>query len=342
MQKIKYDYRKTVLVLKKLYIPFIICFLLFFVACHSNPADTTVNSTQVTTSTTAKASHTAIENFVFEETNGNISITQYIGSDKQVVIPERINNKAVTHIASASFLRNKDIVSVTLPNTVTSIGTYAFRDCESLTTVTLSENLEKIDGSAFENCAKLTDIILPKSLKQISSKAFSNCRSLKQIAIFKNCTIGPEAFYNSGLENITFETGVTQIPDTGFAGTNIQTLVLPNTVQTIGRQAFAGCQKLSVVSLSEGLKTVGDLAFYNTNLKEIIIPSTVTQIKESSFGNCANLDKIKFEGNAPDNFLRLLQDQHLKPENVHFTIFYHKTASGFTSPEWNGYPSEIW
>ena len=285
---------------------------------------------------------TPIEYFTFEEINGSITITKYIGLDKNVVIPKTVNNLPVTHIGANAFHMNRDIMSVFLPDTVTGIGISAFGNCESLTSVVLPGSLEEIGGCAFENCQKLSDITLPENLKKIGGQAFLNCKALKQVIISKDCVIGMEAFRDSGLENITFETGVTHIPDTCFAGTNIQTLILPETVQTIGWQAFADCKSLKNVSLNEGLITVGDLAFYSTDLEEIIIPSTVTEIKETTFGNCLALDKIKFEGNAPDNFLRILQGTHFGAENVHFTICYHSGASGFTSPEWNEYPTEIW
>lgn len=290
-----------------------------------------------------KTPHTPVTDFEYEENSSGITITKYIGSANEVVIPKIINGIPVKQIGYNAFFMNEDIVSVSLPDTITKIGNNAFDHCPSLMTVTLSSTLETIGGCAFQNCEKLTTIVLPKSLKTISPQAFKGCTSLKQLTVSKDLIIGFEAFHNTGLESILFEEGVTAIPDTCFAGTKIREVILPKTVKNVDRQAFAGCENLEKVVLNEGLETVGDLAFYGAGkLKEIVIPSTVTAIKETTFSNCSLLGKVKFAGDAPDDFLRILQGTHFGAENVHFTIFYHKDAKGFTSPEWNGYSTEIW
>ena len=45
---------------------------------------------------------------------------------------------------------------------------------------------------------------------------------------------------------------------------------------------------------------------------------------------------IKFEGNAPNDYVSGLQDM---PE---YTVYYHEGAEGFTSPDWSGYLTKIW
>lgn len=296
----------------------------------------------------ARIPHTPVTDFEYVISISGITITKYTGSDQTVVIPEAIDGTPVKQIGYNAFYMNGDVVSVSLPDTVTKIDSNAFDHCLSLKTVTLSSALETIGGCAFQNCEKLTAVVLPKSLKSIYPQAFKACTSLKQLTVPKDLKIGVEAFYNSGLESIRFEEGVTTIPEACFAGTEIREVILPKTVKTVEWQAFAGCENLERVILNEGLETVGDLAFYGAGkLKEIVIPSTVTAIKETSFSNCTALDKVKFAGDAPDNFLRVLPEVnlgevHLGAENVHFKIFYHQDAKGFTSPEWNGYTTEIW
>ncbi len=294
---------------------------------------------------TACKTFTPVTAFEYEENEDGITITKYIGSDKNVVIPETIDRIPVTQIGNNAFFMNKDVVSVVLPDTIVKIGNSAFEQCTELTAVTLPSALEEIGGGAFLNCTKLEKITLPNTLTSLGSCSFKNCTSLKNITIPSDCLkdYSSEAFHGAGLESVVFAEGVTFIPDTCFAATNIREVILPKTVKTLDTQAFAGCENLETVTLNEGLNTVGDLAFYGAvKLKEIVIPSTVTYVKETTFNNCSELDKIKFEGNAPDNFLCILQGVHLKPQNVHFSVCYHKAAEGFTYPEWNGYPTEIW
>ena len=60
-----------------------------------------------------------------------VQILSYIGSDADVVIPDRIDNKKVTSIADSAF-REKSITSVVFGQYVESIGNYAFYSCQSL------------------------------------------------------------------------------------------------------------------------------------------------------------------------------------------------------------------
>lgn len=315
-----------------------------------------------------------VEDFSFEEVDGTITIKEYIGSDEHVVVPETINNKPVTRIDVYAFFfanaknkeQNKELKSVVLPDTVTHIGNAAFDHCEALTSVTLPKNLEEIGSAAFSHCKKLSGVVLPNSLKKIGAGVFENCESLKEIVIPSNISFIPiGVFQNSGLEKLTLKEGVTHIGSSCFARTNIKKLVLPKTVQVIDVSAFAaceklttvrlnkelqeidigafeGCEKLTAIQLYEGLQKIGSDAFAGTNLKEIVIPSTVTEIWDTTFSGCSKLNKIKFEGNAPNDFLITNGNDRVEPYDVHFTIYYHKNATGFTSPEWHGYPTAIW
>ncbi len=326
----------------------LLCFIFTFTACKQTPSpsdtqsDETSNSVDTNDTSSNYIEATPVEQFTYDELNGSITITEYTGSDSVVVIPESINNVSVTQIGANAFFMNSNLVSIVLPNTVTSIGIMAFENCKALKKVVLPENLENIGGCAFSNCENLYDITLPNSVKEIGGQAFLNCKSLKDVTIPKNCHLGVEAFHKSGLENLTLEPGITYIPDNCFAGTNIQKLDLPQTVQTIERGAFGDCSNLKKVTLNEGLVDIGSEAFYGANIEEIIIPSTVTGIWDTTFSECSNLDKIKFEGDAPKEFVLIFQGVSFPAKNVHFTVFYHSNTSGFASPEWNGYPTKIW
>jgi hypothetical protein len=67
------------------------------------------------------------EDFETEEEDGQLTITRYTGSEKDVCIPERINGLPVTSIGKGAFSGNQ-LTSVTIPNSVTSIGKWAFDD----------------------------------------------------------------------------------------------------------------------------------------------------------------------------------------------------------------------
>lgn len=75
-----------------------------------------------------------------------VQILSYIGSDTDVVIPDRIDNKKVTSIADSAF-REKSITSVVFGQYVESIGNYAFYGCQSLSKLDFSKSSVKTIGS---------------------------------------------------------------------------------------------------------------------------------------------------------------------------------------------------
>ena len=254
--------------------------------------------------------------------NGNVVITTYKGQSSTVVIPETIEGRAVVTIGASSFKSNV-ATSVYLPNTVTSIDNAAFYQCDKLEQIILSENITKIGSYAFEGCISLKHITIPATTKEI----------------------GDQAFMGAGLETVTFEEGIETIGGyNSFADTPIKELVLPSTVKEIGHSTFSACPNLETVVLNEGLVTIGHKAFVNNpKLKEIVIPKTVQVVTEMDFSMCSGLEKIKFDGDAPSTFE--WTDEIIgvnKPYDVHFTVYYHEGAKGFTSPEWYGYATELW
>src|ERR1051325_3031621 len=72
----------------------------------------------------------------FAQGGSGIAITNYIGSAKVVVVPVEIDGQTVKAIEDRAF-SGKDIIAVTIPNTIVVIGDYAFENCSNLTTVTI-------------------------------------------------------------------------------------------------------------------------------------------------------------------------------------------------------------
>jgi len=87
--------------------------------------------------------------FEYEEKDGKIIITEYIGESKDVVIPKKINELPVVSIDDEAFYFS-EITSVIIPNTVTNIGFKAFIN-NKLTSVIIPNSVIDIGFSAFEN-----------------------------------------------------------------------------------------------------------------------------------------------------------------------------------------------
>lgn len=106
--------------------------------------------------------------FEYEDFDGEIEICKYTGSDSEVTIPSKIDNKPVTFIGERAFYQCKRLTSVTIPNSITSIGDYAFYGCTHLTSVTIPHTVTSIGESAFDGCTHLKSITIPRSVTKIA------------------------------------------------------------------------------------------------------------------------------------------------------------------------------
>lgn len=315
--------------------------------CNTPPGDSADESTaspSVPVHTRPVREENPAADFEYTENSENaVTITKYIGKSTKVVFPETIDGKAVTQIDTAwDQEESAAITSVKIPDTVTLIADGAFGGCSSLETVVLSENLIEIADGAFEGCSALASITLPPTLTRLGYRAFAECTSLKHVTVPKTVTDwGGETFVFSGLETFILEDGIETVGECAFAETNISEVVLPQSVQTVEWQAFAGCDNLASVTLNEGLVTIEDWAFAGkSELTEVVIPKTVESITERAFGQCSSLKQVKFEGNAPAAYVN--ESSPLKNDGVDYIICYREGAEGFTSPEWFGYKTELW
>ncbi len=201
------------------------------------------------------------------------TITGYGGKATALAIPSTIDGYDVVAIGYEAFYNNKNIKSVTMPESITTIGNRAFDNCTALRAVTLSKNLTTIGEYAFRSCKELNNIEIPLSLTS-SKDAFVHCDSLK---------------------NVTFEEGRTHIPSYLFYHcTGLEEIVIPDTVVEIGWESFYNCDALTSVTLPESVTTIRDKAFDDCgNLPTIDLPPYLTTIGEYAFRNCKKLNNIE-------------------------------------------------
>ena len=117
---------------------------------------------------------TAESDFVFDESSATIK--KYNGTATDVVIPEKINGKAVTNIGKGAFAR-KGLTSVVIPEGVETIDQGAF-SANSLTTIKLPSTVKQIERLAFGMNKNLSKIELNEGLEYIGQQAFMNDSSL--------------------------------------------------------------------------------------------------------------------------------------------------------------------
>ena len=177
----------------------------------------------------------------------------------------------------------------TLPDGVTSIGRYAFDGCESLTSVTIPDSVTSIGDGAFSYCESLTSVTIPDSVTSIGDGAFAPCTSLTGIWVAEG-----SSHYASDAFGVLFnkdKTTLVQCPG-AFAA-----YAIPDSVTSIGVQAFWGCTSLTSVTIPNGVTSIGALAFSNCkSLTSVTIPDSVTSIGEWAFSGCDNLTDVYYTG----------------------------------------------
>ena len=119
--------------------------------------------------------------FEYTINNDKVTITDYIGSATEVVIPAEIEGYPVTSIGDEAFRLDRTLTKVIIPETVISIEYGAFFQCELLVNVTLPNGIENIEDRVFSHCESLTNIIIPNSVMHIGNGAFYGCDSLKHV-----------------------------------------------------------------------------------------------------------------------------------------------------------------
>jgi hypothetical protein len=83
---------------------------------------------------------------------------------------------------------------------------------------------------------------------------------------------------------------VTSIGYGAFGGCSAVTIIIPNSITSIGTDAFYNCTKLTSVIIGSGLTTIGPSAFPRCSaLTSVIIPDSVTSIGYGAFADCSAL-----------------------------------------------------
>ena len=219
---------------------------------------------------------------------------------KSIDIPD-----TVTVINSRAFYQCTALINVNIPDSVVCIGPYVFEGgCNALKNITIPDSVTSIGDGAFQNCINLSNVKLSKNLETLDSWAFADCTALKSITIPSSITEvygnsmrqyygGP--FGGSGLEEIFFDDGITEIPAYIFAGCiNLKSIDIPDTVTKIGYRAFYNCTALNNVIMPNSVTQIGDYAFSSCeSLAEMSIPDNVTLMGDYVFTWCTSLEKAK-------------------------------------------------
>ncbi len=177
-----------------------------------------------------------------------------------------------------------NLIDVYIPNTVTRIINKSFAGCLALTDIELPESLLELGGAEFKDSG-LTSITIPRNVKSIGTYDPVTTDSYNPDGCFEGCTSLTEVVVEEGskLELIGNET---------FLGcTSLNTIIIPDSVKTIGLKAFSGCTGIETISTCA--KIIGERSFeYCSNLKEFYAHEGTTDVLKFAFYDCRALTTI--------------------------------------------------
>ena len=260
----------------------------------------------------------------------------------------------------------KDIYSVKIQNGVTGIGKLAFASCTYLKSVTIPESVKSIgivalgsphlteitvdsknqyftcvDNVLFNN--NMTELVayargksdenyvIPDGVKTVLPYAFDNITMLSSITIPKSVT----TFYSGNMDSCY---NLTEIKVDGAS---------PYYASLDGVLLDKGCKELLIYPagktgaeyvIPDSVTKIGRMAFYdNKYLRRVTVPAGVESLGGGAFYYCPDLISVVFKGDAPV----LLGDFSFDKNDPEFKISYYENKSGWTSPTWNGYHTEM-
>lgn len=141
---------------------------------------------------------------------------KFENAEASIIIPstiKKLNSAIFTSAGNASY---KNLVDVTIPDSVTSIGESAFEGCSKLNRLILPSSIEVISEYMCKNCTSLT-YVSAKNIKIISNDAFSGCSSLSNLDL-NNVIAIYNAFYGCS---------------------SLDSIKLPRTLQMLGNGSYA-------------------------------------------------------------------------------------------------------
>ena len=235
-------------------------------------------------------------NYIFSKENRTVQVPAGFGRKRYDCYR---NNLA------RAFFRNRSLVTVKLPESMTELGENIFDDCKALRGVKLPEGVAHIEGAAFQGCNILEKLNFPAKLTSVGDNAFRSCLSLELDNLPNSLLyVGREAFCDVPLKALKLDRKV-EMGAGAFSNTPITEIEMTTPCDSIREGTFRDCPNLTKITIGEGLKYIGYSAFSNSPVKEANLPSTLRDISSYAFlgysSYCPFINDIQ-----PENHIRYI------------------------------------
>ena len=258
-----------------------------------------------------------------------------------------LDNGSLTTVGSSAFKSCTALASATLPNDVQVLPDYLFSYCTSLSSLTLGNNITTVGEWILERTIVPT-ITIPATVSSIQSTSFSdnglasiavdasntNYLSIDGVLYSKDGTllisypsektdnlftlpaavtrIGTFAFYDSvypktaDLDNGLLDT----IEQEAFLASEVESVILGDTLLTIADEAFAYTYHLGTLDLGASVQSIGYRAFYDSGMQNLIIPQTVVSVGIEAFAGNGGLFSLLINNAAFEIPDRCFEDSY--------------------------------
>ena len=246
-------------------------------------------------------------------------------------------SEGTTEIEGTSFANCTNIVSITIPSSVTNIAAGAFSGDSALSAVGISDiaawcqlsfqsetaNPLYYAHMLYLNGTSSSILAIPDGVKNIGQYAFAGCTNIIDIAIPNNVTnIGAYAFEGCrNLVSLELGDGIASIEGGAFSDCSaieevripsIETWLNVNFKPTSGRypdyssnplinakRLYVDGAEVSDIDIPASIKTIPDYSFYNfLGIINLRIPASVRSVGVCAFSNCKRLEAMTIGENA--------------------------------------------
>ncbi len=261
---------------------------------------------------------------------GEAFISKYIGTDVDVVVPERIDGFQVVGIGREALKIETNngtstVESITLPSTLRTIGMSAFENMSFLKEIVVPSGTKIIDNYAFRNCSLLNSVSFPDTIIRAGADILDGTAYYANednwtdgVILYVGTTLicaahmqiyhEKEDDYFAHYGNVFVKPGTKVIADYAFCNIDyrgdlfieqrrgraiIGQLVIPEGVVYIGNNAFEQCYSIGSVTLPSTITAINEGTFKLSNIGSFVeIPEGVERICAHAFDGC----KVDFEG----------------------------------------------
>lgn len=195
------------------------------------------------------------------------------------------------------FQNDRNFHTLHIGSRVRNIPDYAFERCTGLTAILIPDSVVNIGAWSFAYDANVTDLTIGEGVEYIGEYAFYGCGRLRRVVVSPHVNPGGSTgggsgsgggsgwggnvFGGCGFSSFTYGGGY--IPDGMFAGnTELDTVIISDTITSIGDSAFYGCTSLTTIS----------------GLPELWIPRRVDSVGNAAYGNCIAATRVRYDADS--------------------------------------------